>query len=66
VTLGEILDLKVGDVISLEIPEAIVAEVDGVPVFECRYGIKNGQYALRVNKILAGADQFGGSGDDGV
>lgn len=65
VTLGEILDLKVGDVISLEIPEAIVAEVDGVPVFECRYGIKNGQYALRVNKILAGTDQFGGSGDDG-
>ena len=50
--------------ISLEIPEAIVAEVDGVPVFECRYGIKNGQYALRVNKIL-GTDQFGGSGDDG-
>ena len=65
VTLGEILDLKVGDVISLEIPEAIVAEVDGVPVFECRYGIKNGQYALRVNKILAGTDQFGGSGDEG-
>ena len=27
VTLGEILDLKVGDVISPEIPEAIVAEV---------------------------------------
>lgn len=65
VTLGEILDLKIGDVISLEIPEAIVAEVDGVPIFECRYGIKNGQYALRVNKVLAGADQFGGSGDDG-
>lgn len=65
VTLGEILDLKIGDVISLEIPEAIVAEVDGVPIFECRYGIKNGQYALRVNKILAGVDQFGVGGDDG-
>lgn len=65
VTLGEILDLKVGDVISLEIPEAIVAEVDGVPIFECRYGIKNGQYALRVNKILAGVDQFAAGGDDG-
>lgn len=65
VTLGEILDLKVGDVISLEIPQAIVAEVDGVPIFECRYGIKNGQYALRVNKILAGVDQFAAGGDDG-
>lgn len=65
VTLGEILDLKIGDVISLEIPAAIIAEVDGVPIFECRYGIKNGQYALRVNKILAGVDQFGAGGDDG-
>ena len=63
VTLGQILDLKVGDVISLEIPEAIVAEVDGVPVFECKYGVKNGQYALKVNKVLAGADQLG-SGED--
>ncbi|MBB5020454.1 flagellar motor switch protein FliM [Chitinivorax tropicus] len=56
VLLGDILDLKVGDVISLEIPDAIVAEVDGVPLFECKYGIKNGQYALKVDKILAGVD----------
>ncbi|WP_137939675.1 flagellar motor switch protein FliM [Chitinivorax sp. B] len=63
VLLGEILDLKVGDVISLEIPEAIVAEVDGVPIFECKYGIKNGQYALKVDKILAGVDQLN-TGDD--
>ena len=56
VTLGDILNMKVGDVISLEIPEAVVAEVDGVPVLECKYGILNGQYALKVNKVLAGAD----------
>ena len=56
VTLGEILNLKVGDIISLEIPEGIVAEVDGVPILECKYGIKNGQYALKVEKILAGAE----------
>ncbi len=56
VTLGQVLNMKVGDVISLDIPEAIVAEVDGVPVLECKYGVLNGQYALKVNKILAGAD----------
>jgi flagellar motor switch protein FliM len=56
VTLGDILNMKVGDVISLEIPEAVVAEVDGVPVLECKYGILNGQYALKVNKVLSGAD----------
>jgi flagellar motor switch protein FliM len=56
VTLGQVLNMKVGDVISLDIPEAIVAEVDGVPVFECKYGVLNGQYALKVNKILAGQE----------
>ena len=54
ISLGQIVNMKVGDVISLDIPEAVVAEVDGVPVLECKYGILNGQYALKVNKILAG------------
>ena len=52
VNLGQILNMQVGDVISLDIPEAIVAEVDGIPVLECKYGVLNGQYALKVNKIL--------------
>ena len=52
VTLGQVLNMKVGDVISLDIPEAIVAEVDGVAVLECKYGVLNGQYALKVSRIL--------------
>lgn len=53
VTLRQILEMQEGDVISLEIPEAIVAQVDGVPVLECKYGVFNGQYALKVDKILS-------------
>lgn len=60
VNLGDIVNLKVGDVISLEIPEAVVAEVDGVPVLECKYGILNGQYALKVNKILSTPEMMSG------
>lgn len=56
VTLGQILNLKVGDVISLDIPEAVIAEVDNVPVLECKYGVLNGQYALKVNKVLTATD----------
>lgn len=52
-TLGEILNLKVGDVIPVTIPEKIEAKVDGVPVMECSYGKFNGQYALRVEKLLS-------------
>ena len=50
--LGDVLNMKVGDVIPLNIDEAIEAQVDGVPVMLCKYGLFNGQYALRVEKLL--------------
>ena len=52
VTFDQILKMRAGDIIALEIPEAIIAAVDGVPVMECRYGQFNGQYALKVEKML--------------
>jgi flagellar motor switch protein FliM len=52
ITLDQILNMQVGDVISLDIPELVTASVDGVPVMECRYGISNGRYALRMEKML--------------
>ena len=51
-TLGRIMQMKAGDIIPLAIPEAITAAVDGIPVMECRYGLFNGQYALKVDKML--------------
>jgi len=53
VTLDQILKMKVGDVIPLDIPQFVTASVDGVPVMECRYGVSNGQYALRMEKMLS-------------
>lgn len=50
--LGDVLNMKVGDVIPISMDEAIEAQVDGVPVMLCKYGIFNGQYALRVEKLL--------------
>jgi len=51
-TLRELTQLDIGDVISINIPESLMAEVDGVPIAECRYGVSNGQYALKVEKLL--------------
>lgn len=53
VTLGQILKVQEGDVIPLDIPETITAQVDGIPVMKCRYGIINGQYALKVNSLIS-------------
>ena len=58
ITLGDILNLKTGDVIPVEIPESIVVDVSGIPVLDCRYGTANGQYALRVERLLAGAHEL--------
>jgi len=53
VTLREILRLKIGDVIPLEVPEKIAALVDEVPLLECRYGQQGGQYALKIERFIA-------------
>jgi flagellar motor switch protein FliM len=52
VTFEQILSMQVGDVIPINIPEIISAQIDDIPVMECRYGIINGQYALKVNTML--------------
>jgi flagellar motor switch protein FliM len=52
VSLRDIVNMKVGDVVPLNIPETIEAKVDGVPVMACAYGKFNGQYTLRVEKLL--------------
>ncbi|MBT9568805.1 MAG: flagellar motor switch protein FliM [Thiobacillus sp.] len=53
VSLRDIVNLKVGDVIPLAIPQTVEAKVDGIPVMECAYGKFNGQYTLRVEKLLS-------------
>jgi flagellar motor switch protein FliM len=52
-SLGDILNLKVGDIIPLSIPEILCAKVDGTPVMDCKYGVFNGQYALKVERLIS-------------
>jgi len=57
----DLLLLQAGDVISLDLPDSVMAQVEGLPVLECRYGVVNGHYALKVNKVIPAA----GGGDGG-
>jgi flagellar motor switch protein FliM len=56
VTLREVANFKVGDVIPLDISELIQAHVDGVGVLEGKYGTQNGNYALRVERFIRPED----------
>ncbi len=52
-SVGQLIRMQVGDVIAVDIDDRVTAEVDGIPIFECRYGTLNGRYALKIEKVLA-------------
>lgn len=51
-SIGQLLKLQVGDVLPVEIPQTVLARINGVPVMECSYGTSNGRHALRVQKMI--------------
>jgi flagellar motor switch protein FliM len=51
-TVADLLELKEGDVIPINISDSIEGQIDNIPVMDCRYGVFNGQYALKVEKLI--------------
>jgi flagellar motor switch protein FliM len=47
-SLDDVLRLKTGDVIPIEMPETITVVVDDVPVFRGKVGISRGSYAVQI------------------
>ncbi len=52
VTLGQIMTMKIGDIIQIDVDDKITVNVQGVPVLAATYGVKNGQYALKIDRFL--------------
>ncbi len=51
-TVRDLMALEAGDIVPVEIPEAVTACVDGVPVFRGRYGVSRGARALQVVEMI--------------
>ena len=51
--VDQLMKLKVGDVVPLNMEERVLAFVDKVPVMECTYGVFNNQYALKVERMIS-------------
>jgi flagellar motor switch protein FliM len=49
-SLGEILEMRPGDVIPVEIPPRLVARVGDVPVFWAKFGVSRGKLSLKVEQ----------------
>jgi len=52
ISLRELRGLKAGDVIPVDIPETVSANVDGVPVFRGQLGISRGNHAVKVSEMI--------------
>ncbi|KAF0804080.1 flagellar motor switch protein FliM [Alcanivorax xiamenensis] len=50
--IADVMALKQGDVLPIELPDSVRAHVDGVPVMECEYGSREDQRALRVVRMI--------------
>ena len=56
-TVEQLLSLKPGDFVELDLEPLIQAKVDGVPVFDCHYGTSDGKYAIKIDRMLTGSNQ---------
>lgn len=62
-TLKQLMKMRPGDVLALDIPQVIPATVDGIPLFECRPGTWNGHYAVRIERSLNHGAEFRQAGE---
>ncbi|MGL5005859.1 MAG: flagellar motor switch protein FliM [Plesiomonas sp.] len=51
-TLGEVMDLQIGDVISVEMPSQLTVRAGNSPLFKARIAERNGNLVLRVDDVL--------------
>jgi len=55
-TVEQLLGFRPGDFIELDMEPLIQAKVDGVPVFDCLYGVNDGHYAIKIEKLLTSSE----------
>ncbi len=59
ISMRTLAQLKVGDIIPLEIPEEVEVEAADIPVFRGRLGVADGNYAIQLQEWLGKKSQSG-------
>jgi flagellar motor switch protein FliM len=47
-SIRDVMRLKKGDVIPIDMPETVVLKAEGIPVFEGKVGTSDGNYAIQI------------------
>jgi len=61
-SLADILTLKAGDIIPVDIPEQISLHVEGIPLFQGAFGVSRGHNSIMVTKTHRTEDQNSDAG----
>ncbi|HRO60395.1 MAG TPA: flagellar motor switch protein FliM [Burkholderiaceae bacterium] len=64
-TVADLIALEIGDFIELELERTLTAKVDGVPLLDCRYGVSNGRYALKLERFATNTQETPNGASDG-
>lgn len=51
--ISDVIELKKGDVIPIELPETVLLEVENVPVFRGKLGLSDGNYAIEIMEKMS-------------
>jgi flagellar motor switch protein FliM len=63
ITVSDILTMKVGDIIPIEMPESILVKTGGLPSFRAKYGISRGRAALKITDLIDRTHILAGIGE---
>ena len=55
VTLGDLVDLRVGSTFAIDVPQSVAVEANGVPLFRGCWGKHGRKIGVRVEELLPGA-----------
>ncbi len=63
ITVNDIMQMQVGDVIPIEMPNEIVVKAGGLPSFRAEYGVSRGHAALKINNLIDRTHILAGIGE---
>lgn len=60
INLSDLMKLKAGDIIPIDLKNTLVAEAEGVPVFNASFGTSNGNNAIKMISVLEDRNALSG------
>ena len=51
-SIRQLLDMRPGDILPIDLPEIVVLNVEDIPLFRGRFGVANGSNAIKITELI--------------